>query len=46
MHLWEIEALAVGQDGCGPSPVAEGPLRAWPRAQRLGQEQTFPGRCC
>jgi hypothetical protein len=24
MHLCEIEALAVGQDGSGPSPVAEG----------------------
>ena len=27
MHLREIEAFAVGQDGRGPSPVAEGPLR-------------------
>jgi len=27
MHLCEIEALAVGQDACGPSPVAEGPRR-------------------
>ena len=26
MHLCEIEALAVGQDGSGPSPVAEGQL--------------------
>jgi hypothetical protein len=26
MHRCEIEALAVGQDGSGPSPVAEGQL--------------------
>ena len=26
MHLCEIEALAVGQDGSGPGPFAEGQL--------------------
>ena len=37
MHLCEIEPLAVGQDGSGPSPVAEGQLPARPRIRSLGE---------
>ena len=40
MHLCEIEALAVGQDGSGPSPVAKGSFPARPRIRSLGQERT------
>jgi hypothetical protein len=40
MHLCEIEALAVGQDGSGPSPVAEGQLPGAASIRSLGQERT------
>jgi hypothetical protein len=39
MHLCEIEALAVGQDGSGPSPVAEGQL---PGAASNSQSRPVP----
>jgi organic hydroperoxide reductase OsmC/OhrA len=41
MHLCEIEALAVGQDGSGPSPVAEGQLPGAASIRSLGHVLTF-----
>ena len=40
MHLCEIEALAVGQDGSGRALSPKGSFPARPRIRSLGQEQT------
>jgi hypothetical protein len=38
MHLCEIEALAVGQDGSGRALSPKGSFPARPRIRSLGQE--------
>jgi hypothetical protein len=43
MHLCEIEALAVGQDGSGRALSPKGSFPARPRSRSLGHKRKLRG---